>query len=153
MSLGSWFRHRVSYTRTVISPTEKGAAEAAGASAEKEEVATGNVSSLVSADSLATFAGGSIGITVVWGGIERIFSLPHYLWLGAIISAVFGLCILLSDLTDPARAPRPAVFMRILAAVVNTFILFNAASGGLTSIGAAGTGSNAQTASASMQFR
>src|SRR6266404_7328614 len=147
MSLASLFRHRVSYTRTVIAPPEKGAAEAAGAGAEKEEVATGNVSSLVSADSLATFAGGSIGITIVWSGIERIFSLPHYLWLGAIISAVFGLCILWSDLTDPERAPRPAVPMRILAALVNTFILFNAASGGLNSIGMADSGNKAQVAS------
>src|SRR6476620_7984894 len=127
MSLASLFRHRVAYTRTVIVPTEKGAAEAAGTGTTKEEVATGNVSSLVSADSLATFAGGSIGITIVWGGIERIFGLPHSLWLGGIISALFGLCILWSDLTDPDRTPRPATSMRILAAVVNTFLLFNAA--------------------------
>ena len=107
--------------------------------------------SLVSADSLATFAGGSLGITIVWGGIERIVSLPHYLWLGALISGLFGLCVLWSDFADPNRAARPAVPMRILAAVVNTFILFNAASGGLATVGVAGSGSKAQVAPATTQ--
>ncbi len=136
MSLGSWFKHQVVYQRAV--PAEKGAPEAAGAGDAKVENTTGNVSSLVSGDSLATFAGGSAGITVVWGVIERVSGMPHSLWLGLAISVALGICLLWSDLSDPNRAPVPKLPLRILAGIVNTFILFNAASGALATTGLGG---------------
>jgi len=138
MPFRTLFSHSVPYIRTVAVPAEKGAAEAAGAGATREEVATGTVGSLVSPDSLATFAGGSAAITVIWGGIERLSAWSHSLWVGAIISLVIGALLLWSDLSDPARTPRPTVPMRILAAIVNTFILWNAAAGALTTSGVSG---------------
>lgn len=136
--LRSWLSHEVPFVRTLTAEPEKGEAVAAGQRAQKRESATGNVGSFVSPDSLATFGGATFGITVIWGGIERLFGLGHFLWIGAVISAIAGLYLFFSDATDPRKSPKPSRNGRIAAAVVNTFVLFNAASGATALTGVAG---------------
>jgi hypothetical protein len=90
------------------------------------------VGSLVSPASLATFTGGTGAIIVVWGVIERVLELPHNLLLGVAVTVAIGGTLLLTDLTDPDRSPAPRIPVRILVALINMFVLFNAASSSFT---------------------
>ena len=85
--------------------------------------------SFVSPQSLATFSGMTAAITVIWGFVEGIGGFGHLLWIGAVIAVICGAMLYWADATDPNRSPSPSKPMRILAAVVNTILLFNAASG------------------------
>jgi UDP-N-acetylmuramyl pentapeptide phosphotransferase/UDP-N-acetylglucosamine-1-phosphate transferase len=88
----------------------------------------GNVGTLVSTESLSTFGGLTFAISVVWGGIERMFDIPHTMWIGGLLSLIIGAILLYDDLTDAQRRLLPRIHLRILAAVVNSFVLFGAAS-------------------------
>ncbi|MBV8568200.1 MAG: hypothetical protein JO273_22370 [Methylobacteriaceae bacterium] len=140
----SWFSHKVPYSKTI--EVEKG--ESVAADTGKKVEAVGNVGSLVSTDALATFGGGTFTISLIWGVIEHVGNLPHNLWLGAIISLIVGLCLFGADAFDKNKAPEPPQRLRILAAVVNTFILFNAASGA-TGLAPPSTGAPSTTSPAS----
>ena len=85
--------------------------------------------SFVTPQSLATFSGMTAAITVIWGFIEGLGGFRHALWIGAAIAAVCGVLLYWTDATDPNRSPLPSRPVRIFAAVVNTILLFNAASG------------------------
>jgi hypothetical protein len=85
--------------------------------------------SFVTPQSLLTFSGMTAAITVIWAFIEGIGGLGHMLWLGAVVAACCGALLYWTDASDPNRSPTPPTPMRILAAVVNTVLLFNAASG------------------------
>jgi hypothetical protein len=124
MSIMKWFSHLVAY-RVASPPAEKGVAKAAGAPEEKTEV--GNVASLVSTDSLVTFGGGTFGITVIWGVFELLTGWPHNLWVGVVISAIFGICLFGGDTQQKSKPPSAPLRLRILAAVVNTCVIFGAA--------------------------
>jgi hypothetical protein len=63
------------FTSWRAKPPSRGAPIAASAD-------QGNVGALVAPESLRTFGGGAVAITVIWSGIERAFALPHLLWLG-----------------------------------------------------------------------
>jgi hypothetical protein len=92
-----------------------------------------NVGSFVSPDSLATFPGATVGVTVVWGIIDRF--MPHQAWVGAVLCALTGLGLFLLDQTDRNAGPtppRPRFVLRLFAAVVNTCVLFGAVSSAMT---------------------
>jgi hypothetical protein len=85
--------------------------------------------SFVTPQSLASFSGMTAAITVIWAFIEGVIGLGHLLWIGAVIAACCGALLYWTDASDPNRSSNPPTPMRILAAVVNTILLFNAASG------------------------
>jgi hypothetical protein len=87
------------------------------------------VDAFVTPEALLSFSGMTAAITLLWGFIEAIGGLPHLLWVGAIIAGVCGFLLYLNDATNPQRAASPTRPMRIFAAVINSILLFNAASG------------------------
>jgi hypothetical protein len=96
-----------------------------------------SIGSFVSPDSLATFPGATVGVTVVWGIIDRFT--PHQAWVGALLCALTGLGLFLLDQTDRNAGPtppRPRFVLRVFAAVVNTCVLFAAVSSAMTLAGA-----------------
>jgi glucose dehydrogenase len=128
MSIMSWFSHRQVFE--VVVPAEKGLAQAAGAPKKKDEI--DNVASLVSTDSLATFGGGTFGITIIWGVWELVTGTTHNLLVGLIIAAVFGACLFGADIKQRKKQSPASLQLRILAAVVNTCIIFGAANTAMT---------------------
>jgi len=128
MSIISWFSHRQVYE--VVVPAEKGTAQAAGAPKKRDEV--DNVASLVSIDSLATFGGGTFGITIIWGVWELVTGSPHNLLVGIIIAAIFGICLFGADIKQRQKEPSASLQLRILAAIVNTCVIFSAANTAMT---------------------
>ena len=88
-----------------------------------------HVGSFVTPQSLTTFSGMTVAITLIWTFVEVLCGLGHLLWLGAIISTLCGALLYWTDLSDPKRTGHPTTPMRVFAAVVNTILLFNAACG------------------------
>jgi hypothetical protein len=131
MSFRSWFSHPIAARRPTASPITrtKGAAVAAGAPVIGQDDATSRLGSLVSIDSVATFPGSTAAVSIVWAGTEKVFSMPHVLWHGLIVSACAGVILYLMDATDPQASVEPRRVVRITVAVVNTFVIFFAASG------------------------
>lgn len=123
MGIRSWFS--IPVTVRTPRPVEKGAVVAA----QEDATVTQQVGSFVSPELLLAFSGMTAAITVIWTFIEGMIGLPHNLWIGFVISVICGGALFVSDLTDPKRSARPSVVLRVIAAVVNTILLFNAASG------------------------
>ncbi len=89
------------------------------------------VGSFVTPESVATFSGMTAAIPLIWTFIEGVGGIQHRLWIGAAIAVCCGALLYGADASDPNRSPSPARQWRILAALVNTILLFNAASVGI----------------------
>jgi hypothetical protein len=131
MSFRSWFSHPIAVRRATASPITptKGAAIAASAPVPGQDDVTARLGSLVSIDSFATFSGSTAAVSIVWAGTEKVFSMPHVLWHGLILSACAGVILYLLDATDPQASANPRRVVRFAVAMVNTFVIFFAASG------------------------
>lgn len=107
---------------------EKGAAVAAAHGSAARAASDGTVGALVAPQCLLTFSGGTAAVVAVWAGIERVFNIPHSYLVGFLAALGWAAVLLWQDLTDPGRAAEPRVPVRVVAAIVNVFVVFGAAS-------------------------
>ncbi len=134
MDVRAWFSHPVSYA--AVLDVEKGEAVAAA----QQGAVTATTGSFVSPDSLATFSGGALAISAVWGVLNHFVPDAYRMLTGALLCLLYGTVLYILDETDPsapAVPPRPRRPYRIIAAVVNTCMLFSATFGAVNAVGAA----------------
>jgi len=110
-------------TITVEQAAEKGEAVAAGKKrTEREGV-------FVTAQSIVTFPVMSNLITGIWTLIEKGIGWQHSIFVGLALSALAGLFLFFVNETDPKKPRDSRLFVRVVVAIANTYVLFGAASG------------------------
>lgn len=86
----------------------------------------------VSKESLASFAGASCAVTLIWTAVGILIpSLNNNPWSAFVISCAIGVVIYLIHETDPDKLPETTrdKLMNVIVAVINVFVLFSAALG------------------------